>query len=334
MKQYLPKWVYGLILALVFAFYGNTLFNHYALDDTMVITQNEYVKRGLSNIPKILKYDTFKGRYGDVAINLPGGRYRPLSVVSLALEYELFTDSETKQIIQDKLDKGQNDDDAALLVETPLPYVNHFVNILLYAITAVVLLFIMLRLFPLESTTGWRALFNVPVLTVIFFVAHPVHSEVVANIKGRDEIMTLLGALCALYFTLRWLDTNKLKHLVYASLAFLLGLFSKENAITFLVVIPITMYLIRPCSAKFMICSLLSALLVFPFFKGHAELFFVSAIPLLICLLISGKDKRNITAMLPLYAAAFIFLLARQSAINLEPLPERELMNNPFMYML
>ncbi|MDR0692509.1 MAG: tetratricopeptide repeat protein [Prevotellaceae bacterium] len=330
----LPKWVYGLILALVFAFYGNTLFNHYALDDTMVITQNEFVKRGVSNIPKILKYDTFNGRYGTVAINLPGGRYRPLSVITLALEYELFTDAETKQIIQDKLDQGKNDDDAALLVETPLPYVNHLVNILLYAITAWVLLLIMLRLFPLESTTGWRALFNIPVLTVIFFVAHPVHSEVVANIKGRDEIMTLLGALCALYFTLRWLDTKKLSDMIYAFLAFLLGLFSKENAITFLVVIPITMYLIKPCSMKFMICSLLSAVLVFPFFKGNAGLFFVAAIPLLVCLFISEKDKRYTMAMLPLYLAAFIFLLARQSAINLDPPPEKELMNNPFMYML
>ncbi|MDR3181293.1 MAG: tetratricopeptide repeat protein [Prevotellaceae bacterium] len=331
----LPKWVYGLILALAFAFYSNTMLNHYALDDTMVITQNEFVKRGISNIPKILKYDTFVGRYGEAqSINLPGGRYRPLSVISLALEYELFTDAETKQIILDKLNQGKNDDDAVLLIETPLPYVNHFVNILLYAVSAWVLLLIMLRLFPLESATGWRALFNIPVLTVIFFVAHPVHSEVVANIKGRDEIMTLLGALCALYFTIRWLDTKKPKDMVCAFIAFLLGLFSKENAITFLVVIPITIYFIRPCSVKFMICGLLSALLVFPFFKGNAGLFFVSVIPLLICFFISGgPDKRHVAAMLPLYLAAFIFLLVRQSAINLDPLPERELMNNPFMYM-
>jgi hypothetical protein len=271
-----------------------------------------------------------------VAVNLPGGRYRPLSVITLAVEYELFTDAETKQIIQDKLDQVpiKNDDDAALLVETPLPYVNHFMNILLYAITACVLLLIMLRIFPLESATGWRAIFNIPVLTVIFFVAHPVHSEVVANIKGRDEIMTLLGALCALYFTLRWLDTKKLSDMIYAFLAFLLGLFSKENAITFLVVIPITMYLIKPCSKKFLLCSLLSAILVFPFFKGHAGLFFISAVPLLVCLFISESDKRHVMVLLPLYAAAFIFLLARQSAINLDPLPERELMNNPFMYMM
>jgi tetratricopeptide (TPR) repeat protein len=329
----LPKWVYGLIFALAFAFYGNTMLNQYALDDTMVLTQNEFVKRGVSTIPKILKYDTFIGRYGEAVINLPGGRYRPLSVITLAVEYELFTDAETKQIIQDKLDQGKNDDDAALLVETPLPYVNHFMNILLYALTAGVLLLIMLRLFPLESAEGWRAVLNIPVLTVIFFVAHPVHSEVVANIKGRDEIMTLLGALGALYYTIRWLSSKKPADMIGAFAAFLIGLFSKENAITFLVVIPITIYLLRPCSKKFLICSLISALLVFPFFKGHAGLFFVSVLPLLVCLFISAPDKRHVQAMLPLYAAAFIFLLARQSAINLDPLPEKELMNNPFMYM-
>jgi tetratricopeptide (TPR) repeat protein len=290
---HLPKWIYGMIIALAFVFYGNTMLNEYALDDTIVFTQNEFVKRGVSNIPKILKYDTFLGRYGEGVVNLPGGRYRPLSLVTLAIEYDLFADSETKQIINDKLDQGQNDDDASLLVKTQLPYINHFMNIALYAITACVLLLIMLRLFPLTTNKGWKLLFNIPVLTAIFFVAHPLHSEAVANIKGRDEIMTLLGALLALYYTLRWLDTNKLKYLVYSFLAFLFGLFSKENAITFLVVIPLTVY-----------C-----------FTQHSV-------------------KRNFISLLPLFAASLIFLAARAHAINSDPLPETELMNNPFMHML
>jgi hypothetical protein len=239
----MPKWTYGMIIALCFVCFGNTMFNQYALDDTMVLTQNEFVKRG--EIWKIFRYDTFMGRYGEQQINLPGGRYRPLSVVSLAIEYQIFTDVETKQIILDKLKEvkdpagiikaKQNDDDAPLLVKTPLPYVNHFMNIMYYAATACLLLLILLRLFPLRSNKGWGLLFNVPVLTVLFFVAHPTHSEVVANIKGRDEIMTLLGALGALWFTLRWLDTNKEKYMLYSSLCFLGGLFAKENASTFLI---------------------------------------------------------------------------------------------------
>ncbi len=288
----MPKWIFGLIIALAFVYFGNTMFNQYALDDTMVLTQNEFVKRGVSNIPKIFKYDTFIGRYGEQVINLPGGRYRPLSVATLAVEYEVFVDADTKQIIQDKLNQKRNDDDASLLVKTPLPYVNHFMNIMYYALTACLLLLIMLRLFPLKSNKGWDLIFNVPVLTVIFFVAHPLHSEVVANIKGRDEIMTLLGAMGGLWFTLRWIDTNKRKYLAYSFLAFLAGLFSKENAITFLVVIPLTVY------------------------------FFTNA-----------SLKRNFISMLPLLAASFVFLAARASAINSDPLPETELMNNPFMLM-
>ncbi len=291
----MPKWIYGLIVALCFVYFGNTLFNQYALDDTMVLTQNEFVKRGVGDIPKIFKYDTFVGRYGEQqAINLPGGRYRPLSVASLAVEYEIFVDAGTKQAVRDKLNQKQNDDDAPLLVQTPLPYVNHFMNIAYYALTACLLLLIMLRLFPLKSNKGWGLLFNVPVLTVIFFLAHPTHSEVVANIKGRDEIMTLLGALGALWFTLCWMDTNKSKYLGFSFLCFLGGLFSKENAITFLVVIPLTIY----------------------FFTNYSL-------------------KRNFVSMLPLLLATVIFLAFRDAAISMgPPKPEEtELMNNPFLHM-
>ncbi|MDR3235350.1 MAG: hypothetical protein LBT48_01290 [Prevotellaceae bacterium] len=329
----LPKWVYGVLLAVIFAFYGNTLFNHYALDDTMVITQNEFVKSGVRGIPKIFKHDSFLGRYGDVQINLPGGRYRPLSVAMLTVEYDLFTNDSTKQVINDKIAHGTNDDDAPLLVKTPLPVVNHLMNIVLYALTVFVLLLILLRLFPLEDVGGWRALCNVPVLIALLFIAHPLHSEVVANIKGRDEIMTLLGALGALYFTLKYLDTNKIDYLGFSFIAFLCGLFSKENAMTFLVVIPVTIYFFRQANVRFLLCALVSAVLVFPFFKGQAGLSFITVVPLLVCLLMSSQSKRNVKAMLPLYAAGVIFLLIRQSAINLEPLPETELMNNPFMYM-
>jgi len=300
----MPKWIYGMVVALCFVCFGNTMFNEYALDDTMVITQNEYVKKG--EIWKIFLHDTFKGRYGDQQINLPGGRYRPLSVASLAIEYQIFTDTETKNIILEKLREEkdaagnvikatQNDDDAPLLTKTILPYVNHFMNIMYYAATACLLLLILLRLFPLKSNTGWGLLFNVPVLTVLFFIAHPTHSEVVANIKGRDEIMTLLGALGALWFTLRWVDTKDLKYMGYSFVCFLLGLFAKENAATFLLVIPLTVY----------------------FFTKRNSI------------------SRSIASVLPLLGAFIIWYIIRGVATNAlaEKAPETELMNNPFLQM-
>ena len=74
----------------------------------------------------------------------------------------------------------------------------------------------------------------------LLFVAHPLHTEAVANIKGRDEIMALLGSLAALYFSLRSYHSGKLGWEALAALSFLIGIFSKENAITFLAIVPLT----------------------------------------------------------------------------------------------
>ncbi|MDD4218481.1 MAG: tetratricopeptide repeat protein, partial [Bacteroidales bacterium] len=76
----------------------------------------------------------------------------------------------------------------------------------------------------------------------ILFLAHPIHTEAVANIKGRDEIMTLLGSLAALWFTIKYLDTKKIYFVILSSISLLLGLLSKENAITFLAIIPLSVY--------------------------------------------------------------------------------------------
>jgi tetratricopeptide (TPR) repeat protein len=323
-----PNWIYVVIVAFSFAIYSNTMWNEFALDDTMVLTQNEFVKSGVSGIPKIFKYDTFIGRYGEQVTNLPGGRYRPLSVALLALEYDIFVNSDVKQIIRDRLDESktqynvprqyivpdmqarivdttqagfvvvskpspkQNEDDAPLYMKTMLPYASHFVNMLLYAITACFVFKLLLRLFPVRDTSGWKRLLNVPVIATLLFVAHPVHVEAVANIKGRDEIMTFLGALMALFYTLRWLDTRDRKYMLITFLCFLAGAFSKENAITFLAIIPLTVYF----------CT-------------------------------SYRLKDNFVALLPSLAAALVFLMVRGSVITWSPMPETELMNNPFLGM-
>jgi tetratricopeptide (TPR) repeat protein len=318
--------MYVAILAFCFALYGNTMSNQFALDDTMVLTQNEFVKQGVSGIPKIFQYDTFIGRYGEQVTNLPGGRYRPLSVALLAVEYECFVNAEVKQIIRDRLDERimqysvpreylvpdmmarivdstqadvvivakptpkQNEDDAPLYMKTMLPYASHFVNMLLYALTACFLFALLWRLFPARDMAGWKYLLNVPVIATLFYIAHPVHVEAVANIKGRDEIMTFLGALMALYYAIRWLDSRKIKFLLLSFVCFLGGTFSKENAITFWAIIPLTIYFFTPY-----------------------------------------KLKENLIACLPAFAAGFVFLLVRGTVITWSPMPETELMNNPFL---
>ncbi|MBK8489901.1 MAG: hypothetical protein IPL49_03090 [Saprospirales bacterium] len=49
------------LFALGFVLYANTLGHQYALDDAIVIYDNEFTTQGISGIDDILKYDTFRG---------------------------------------------------------------------------------------------------------------------------------------------------------------------------------------------------------------------------------------------------------------------------------
>lgn len=244
----------------VFAFilYGNTLSHDYALDDAIVITENTFTQKGLAGISDILKYDTFVGFWLTKNPNktaeqiqeekklVAGGRYRPLSLISFATEIEFF---------------GKNiKNDAGKVVYKENPFVSHLGNIILYLLTTYLLYLILAKLFPPDENKKWYLSF--PFIASLLFLAHPLHTEAVANIKGRDEIMTLLGSLGALWFTLKYLDTKKAKFLVYSSLSLFLGLLSKENAITFLAIIPITVYYFTNHNLKSNFKSLLPLLLV------------------------------------------------------------------------
>ncbi len=206
-----------LLLAMAFGLYGASIPYGYMLDDQMVIWGNAYVQRGFAGLNDIFAYDSFMGYFQKQQFLLEGGRYRPLSLATFAVEVGIFG-------------KGSPN----------LIYVSHIVNILLYGATGVLLYRILLGLFPLKE--GGRWYFGVPFIASVFFVLHPLHSECVANIKGRDEILALLGALAALYATLKYFDTNRILWLILSGVFLLLGVLSKENALTFLAVIPLTVY--------------------------------------------------------------------------------------------
>lgn len=203
-----------LIILFVFGFllYANTIGHDYTVDDSIVITDNDFVKEGFSGIGKILGNDTFLGFFKVEKSLVAGGRYRPLSLVTFAIEYQLFGES---------------------------PTVSHFVNILLYALTGMLLYLVVLQLFRHKQLTETHF---IAFVTAMLFLAHPIHTEAVANIKGRDEIMALLGSLGALYFALRYAFKGQVSQLILASICFFFGILSKENTITFLAVIPLAMY--------------------------------------------------------------------------------------------
>jgi len=84
-----------LLAAISVALYANTVRNGYVLDDGIVIQSNRFVERGLAGIPDILTRDAFYSHYAQMGVSedqLSGGRYRPLSIVTFAVEQSLVGD--------------------------------------------------------------------------------------------------------------------------------------------------------------------------------------------------------------------------------------------------
>ncbi|MGE5355352.1 MAG: hypothetical protein ACM3PT_03870 [Deltaproteobacteria bacterium] len=211
-----PKWFQNknTLITILFLYalliYGNTLFNKYAQDDAIVITENMFTKQGLKGIPGILSNDTFYGFFKKSGKDklVSGGRYRPLSQVTFAAEYQFF---------------GLN------------PMISHLINILLYGLLGIILfkflLLLLKNIFKDNFLTGFAFVGS------MIFLSHPVHTEVVANIKGRDELFSLLFGLLAMFFTIKYIISGKKNLQVYVFISFLAALFSKENSVTLIAVV-------------------------------------------------------------------------------------------------
>jgi hypothetical protein len=82
-------WIEACLLTVIgLALYFNTFFNEYALDDRRVIIQNDFVRKGFAGIKDILLNDTYASYHKQMGSlqQLSGGRYRPLSIITFAIE--------------------------------------------------------------------------------------------------------------------------------------------------------------------------------------------------------------------------------------------------------
>ena len=201
-----------LLGVLSFAVYANTLKNGYTLDDFTVITENSIVTRGISAIPEILSTPYRRGWF--ITNN---DLYRPLSLTMFAAEYQIFDKS---------------------------PVAGHFLNILFFSGCVILLFFFLDNLFERKKTV-------VAFIASLLFALHPIHTEVVANIKSRDEIMCFFFAFLSLNIFLKYMQTGKMKQLIPGCLCFLLSLMSKETVITFLAIIPLIFFFYRNENKKY-----------------------------------------------------------------------------------
>ena len=196
-------WVGLLAAAMGFILYGNTFGHQYCLDDYSIIKDNWVVQGGLKNLGTIFSTEYRYGAWGS-----PGSLYRPLTLTMMAIEWQLAPDN---------------------------PFLGHFLNVVFYAMTGWVLWITLRRVMVDYSPI-------LPALATLFFMAHPVHTEVVGNIKSRDEIVALLLSIGAIYAIWRYFEQENRKWLVLAVLAYTLSIFTKESVITFLAVIPLTIW--------------------------------------------------------------------------------------------
>jgi hypothetical protein len=185
------------------ALYLNTINHGFNLDDTSAITENWVVKQGVEGIPTIFKTPY---RYGYWVSE--DELYRPVPLALFAALWQIFPNN-------------------------PLP--GHLLNILLYALTAYFLFMLLARLMKSYNIV-------LPFIAVLFFIVHPLHTEVVANIKSMDEIISFLLALVSLKLILDYLEQKKFKQILLAMVCFLVAYLSKEGTITMLAIIPLSIY--------------------------------------------------------------------------------------------
>ena len=179
----------------------------YVLDDELFITHHPEVQKGFSGI-----FPIFTEKSLAYMEQSEGQQpYRPITLSSYAIENALFN----------------NNSGSA-----------HFINILIFIAIGFALFHLFILWFPQIHIRIWFT-------GILLFIAHPIHTEVIANVKSRDELLTLLFGIVSLIYFWKYHQTHHKKHLFGSLLLFLLACLSKENGITWLGVFPLSLYFFK-----------------------------------------------------------------------------------------
>jgi tetratricopeptide (TPR) repeat protein len=136
--------------------------------------------------------------------------YRPVVHISFAIEHQFL---------------GQS------------PFVSHLINLLLYLVLVYVAFDLLKRLFPTVNHTIIAAI-------VLVFALHPTHTEVVASIKNRDEILALLFSFLAWREAIKFATTSQWWRIILVLLLFNLAMGSKVTVVPMVLLIPLSIWLV------------------------------------------------------------------------------------------
>lgn len=219
------KLLVGLLVFVTLVF-ANSIPNRYALDDEFYTTsKNKLVEKGIKAIPKIFRTRTFTTMEGG------GYSYRPVTVASFAIEHQFF---------------GAN------------PHVSHIISLLLYLLIGVILYRLLQKWF---ASQGEWIIFFISLL----FLIHPLRTEVVDNIKSRDELLSMLGTLLCIWYAFRFHETGKWFYAILYPFCFIAAFLAKHTAVPYVALLPLTLYFFTELDYKKIILYTLPLMLVLVF---------------------------------------------------------------------
>ena len=171
------------------------------MDDELVTLNNKTVEKGFYAIPEILvtRYSVNEKQNYE---------YRPLVLIISAIEYQFFG---------------------------PNPAISHFINLVLYILTGVLLFHLLRRIF---INYHWI----LPLTATSLFLIHPIHTEVIASIKNRDEIICFLFVLLSARSFFIYFTEKKNLHLLWGGLFMTLASFTKISGLPYALIIPLFLY--------------------------------------------------------------------------------------------
>lgn len=184
--------------------YGNTVLNKYAVGDEQV-THNPVVSQGIKAIPII--FSTLNCNDNGTGITCDN-LYQPITLLTFALESEFFGDR---------------------------PGLSHAFNVLIYFFLSAFLFFLLKRIL-----NRYNILF--PFLITLLFMAHPVHTEVVANLRNRGDMLAFLCGTGSLWYLLSYSETRNFRYLTTVLVFFFIGLLCKSTTLVFILIFPVVLY--------------------------------------------------------------------------------------------
>ena len=203
------------ILLFIFSFfiYKNTFEHRFVLDDHGIIKNNKITKAPMSweNTKTIFSTPLRKGDFSDLENSL----YRPFTKLVFNWEWNQF-----------------NGDAHSF----------HKANVFFFALTVLFIFFIFYEVFKKK----WL----IPFLIALVFAAHPIHTEVVANVKSLDEILSMLGILIAIRCIQLYISKENIIYLVLGIVGYLVGSFSKESTVVAVLIIPLFIYFFTKASIQ------------------------------------------------------------------------------------